>query len=966
MNLMDLRSDIINWSDKRFVRLDIMGGQPEVIEQIFEEALALEPTERAAFLHEACKNDLQLRAAVEELLALDARAGSFLEHPPIDLLDAPIGTVKEPASTASNAEAFVFPTMAPCRFQPGQVLIDRFVIVRFIAQGGMGEVYEVEDTFLQGVHLALKTILPQIADDPDLQQRFEREVLVAREVTHPNLCPIYDIFRAEQPPPKFLFLTMKFLPGETLSKRLRGAAPITIEEGMAIMKQMAAGLAAIHDAGIVHRDIKPNNIMLEGVGADVRLCITDFGLARAYEGEPSLSGKGVIVGTPGYLAPELYQGELPSRASDLFAFGVVLHMIFTGQKPASASDTGPVAMSPRMQSAGVPSFCIELIRQCLDRDPQRRCQAFDQALELLRVRYRPAESWSRRRFIGAAMATGTALVGAAWWKRDDLENFLHPLPAKRFVALLSWPKPSDVHMTPMLTSVLSAIKTTLARAEAYDRELFVISPDEVNVDVAQLTKLQDVCNPLGANLVLAASALPVGEGFQLLLRLLNPMSGQPLREKKLSCTLSEVTTLPDRAVQAAASLLGLTSYLRKSALPKPETQSVEAFTAFQSAEALMEQPNDQGLDEAIEKYKDAINLDPRYAIAYAKLSQAYVHFGVVHRNSAALYLARGNGETALSLDPRLVEGYLAMAIVFEYSGKEQAALDAFAKALALDPSNPTTLVWQAQLYTRLNRWPDAEKAFRRVLKERPNYWLTYNELGFGLEGQGRYQEAVEAFRAASLAAPKNSLTLSNLGDEYLQIGDIAEATESLKKALELDPKSDAAAGYTSLALRYQGKFEEALPFALLAVQFNPGLDANWLELADCYASLHNHQTEAKDAFLRAQTEAERHLLTDGTDGPSWMLLALYRTKSGNPQGVPALIEKAEKLGARDITSQLYKARIWELIGNREQALATLNACFKRGATELQLVPFPDLEGLRRDPRYRQLVASNPVAITKAG
>ncbi|HEX3471921.1 MAG TPA: protein kinase, partial [Silvibacterium sp.] len=100
---------------------------------------------------------------------------------------------------------------------PGQILNERFVIVRFIAKGGMGEVYEAEDPFLQGVHVALKTILPHMADDPALQQRFEREVLLAREVTHPNLCPIYDIFHREQPPPSFLFLTMKLLPGETLA-----------------------------------------------------------------------------------------------------------------------------------------------------------------------------------------------------------------------------------------------------------------------------------------------------------------------------------------------------------------------------------------------------------------------------------------------------------------------------------------------------------------------------------------------------------------------------------------------------------------------------------------------------------------------------------------------------------------------------------------------------------------------------
>ena len=130
---------------------------------------------------------------------------------------------------------------------------------------------------------------------------------------------------------------------------------------------------------------------------------------------------------------------------------------------------------------------------------------------------------------------------------------------------------------------------------------------------------------------------------------------------------------------------------------------------------------------------------------------------------------------ALSLDPGLADGHLALASVFEQTGNEQGALDEIAKALSLDPSNPRTLVWQAQIYTRLNRWEDAEKTFHRALKEHPNYWLAYNELGFGLHGQARYQEAIQAFRAASLAAPKNSMASSNLGGEYLQIGEFAEA-----------------------------------------------------------------------------------------------------------------------------------------------------------------------------------------------
>ena len=629
-----------------------MAGRQEFVEQLFESALALEPTEREDFLDRVCGDDPELRRRVEELLAEDKAAGSFLEHPPFDFPEQS-GPPRADGTTGSIDADLIHSLLQPAagRLKPGQVLLDRFVIVRFIAKGGMGEVYEAEDGFLQSVHVALKTILPHIAEDPALQQRFEREVLLAREVTHPNLCPIYDIFHCAQPPPSFLFLTMKLLPGETLAARLRGTTPISIAEGVAILKQMAAGLAAVHAAGVVHRDIKPNNIMLDGGGSEVRLCITDFGLARGYESEPSLSGKGLVVGTPDYMAPELYLGRPPSQATDLFAFGVVLHQVFTGQKPTVTPDDASVIVSPRLNTSGVPSFCAQLIVGCLDPDPKQRCQAFERALELLHVKYRTRELWTRRRFAGVAVAGICTIAGGAWWKRDRLEDRLHPLPSKRFVALMNWPKTSDIHVTPMLTSVLSAIKSELTRFETLDRDLFVISPEDVSLNVAEVTHLKEVCDPLGANLVLAASGSPESHHFQLFLRLLDPSSSQPLREKRLTCALSEITSLPAKAVQAAASLLNLSPYLHNDQRADPGTQSTAAFTAFQSAETLMKEPNDSGLDAAIEKYKQAVELDPRYANAHARLALAFGRLYALHHNPAALDLARRNCEFALTLEP---------------------------------------------------------------------------------------------------------------------------------------------------------------------------------------------------------------------------------------------------------------------------------------------------------------------------
>ncbi len=350
-----------------------------------------------------------------------------------------------------------------------------------------------------------------------------------------------------------------------------------------------------------------------------------------------------------------------------------------------------------------------------------------------------------------------------------------------------------------------------------------------------------------------------------------------------------------------------------------------------------------------------MGIDPHYAIAHAHLAQAYGRMYDTRLEPAALELARAYCATALKLDPTLVDAHLALAMVLEDTGNDKAALDEYAQALALDPQNTTALLWQAQVYTRMNRWADAEQAYKRLLLERPNAWVGYNDLGNVFHNQGKYQEAANAYRTASLASPESSLAWTNLGGEYLQLGRFAEARECLRKSLALDPNSDLTAATTSTALRYQGKYQEALPFALKAVKLNPSQDTNWLELGECYSSIQNRGGEAKAAYLQAVLQAQRHLQTNASDGPSWMLLALYQVKSGNRQEAPALLAKSESLTSNDIDSQLYKTRILELLGKRDEALKTLATCVRRGVSDIQVEPQLDLRALRKDPRYRELI-----------
>ena len=331
-------------------------------EELFGEALELPPERRSAFLDQACRDTPELRRRVERLLEQDQQAGSFLGNPAF----TPDGNT---AQTAASA------TASPGRFQAGQLIANRFAIVRFIARGGMGEVYEAKDQFLQDASVALKIIRPEIAADATTSARFQQEVVLARKVVHSNLCPIYEIFRCDQPAPPFLFLSMRLLQGQTLHARFQESAKLEPGEAVNICNQLLAGVAALHAGGIIHRDLKPNNVMLETDSSGPHVSIMDFGLARPQDAENTLFGSGVIAGTPGYMAPEMLRGERPTKATDLFALGIVLHQVLTGERPVASGGLA-VAPSPALRSARAPAELIQAVESFLSSDPEHESPCF--------------------------------------------------------------------------------------------------------------------------------------------------------------------------------------------------------------------------------------------------------------------------------------------------------------------------------------------------------------------------------------------------------------------------------------------------------------------------------------------------------------------------------------------------------------------------------------------------------------
>jgi serine/threonine protein kinase len=365
------------------------------------------------------------------------------------------------------------------QFKPGDVIDGRFSVVRFIARGGMGEVYEVEDRQLRGIHVALKTILSHYAADPTMRQRFEREVLSAREVVHPNLCPIYDLGHWKRPGGQLTYLTMKLLAGESLAARLSRMGPLPGEEALCILRQVGAGIAAADHAGILHRDIKTANIILQGSGGEVIAWVTDFGLARAALGEEAALTVNGVAGTPGFMAPELFYGSAPTKASDVYALGVVAYLALTGRRPQIFMPRGK-SVKASFSGAEIPEPWRRFVEGCLRPAVEERFQTVPEAMQAMptqapraEVRTPSGRRISRRKMVvlGAGASAGAAI--GVWLDWAQVLNVIDPLPSTRFVALM--PMPAD-RPPALLFTVLDSIGQRLSRAEAFVKNLMIITP----------------------------------------------------------------------------------------------------------------------------------------------------------------------------------------------------------------------------------------------------------------------------------------------------------------------------------------------------------------------------------------------------------------------------------------------------------------------------------------------------------
>ena len=513
----------------------------ERVKAIFDYISDLQPEERESALNQVCSEDPELRERIQKLL--DQSQADTVPLPP-------------PEATPGTTQPIEF------IFAPGDFIAERYRVIRAIAKGGMGEVYEVDDTEL-GNHVALKTINMKSAARPGALDMFKREISIARQVTHPNVCRIFDLGHHTHPVHgELIFLTMEMLHGDTLAGRIRRKGPMTREEALPIVQQMVSALAAAHSLNIVHRDFKSANVILveTGSGSGQVVKVTDFGLARSLDGmETTVHGE--VWGTPDYMAPEQFHGQF-SSATDIYAFGVVLYEMFSGKLPhRSSTGSNRPDGKPGAAFSAIPADWRPVVKKCMAFEPEDRYASIGEVWDALKGRS-PFDD-HRQRLLGLKRSTTFALLAlvlvcvaapAAWLNRERIERLFDPLPAQKHIAVLPFENiGNDAANAAFSEGVGETLTSKLSQLERYQKSFWVVPFS----DAKNIHSIDDAYRKLNANLVVTGSIQQTPNGCDLTVNLVDAKSHRQLSSRVVTASVGNLDILQDRLWESVADMVDL-------------------------------------------------------------------------------------------------------------------------------------------------------------------------------------------------------------------------------------------------------------------------------------------------------------------------------------------------------------------------------------------------------------------------
>jgi len=697
--------------------------------------------------------------------------------------------------------------VASFTLRPGDRL-GSYEIQEPLGAGGMGEVYRARDPRLER-NLALKVLPPGLAEDADRLARFEREIKSLAALNHPNIVTIYAVEEgtlrgdgAEVGTP-LRFFTMELVEGRTLGSLIP-------REGLALSRffelaiPLTDALAAAHERGITHRDLKPGNVMVTGEG---RVKVLDFGLARRDYAPPEesevatalMTETGAVLGTAAYMSPEQARGERATPQSDLFALGIVFFEMLTGKRPFSGDTSADMVsailrdepLDLRDARSDAPGSLSRLIRRCMEKEPTRRQQsALDlrYALESLRdevAMVRP----------GAAPAQPTAAP--------------EPGPIRALAVLPLVSMATETAEDYFADGMTEALITDLARVGG----LKVISRTSVMQYKGTSRPLREIGRELKVQAVVEGSVMRAGNRVRITAQLIETETDDHLWAQRYDRDLDDVLQLQDEVARDIVRHVDAT--IRSSSDGGPAVRKKvdpEVYLLDLKGRHLWLQRTEESFRRAVECFEEAIERDPSYARAYVGLADAvtgFANYGIVPP-AEILPRAKAALQRALELDPDSAEAHRIQAFIhWQIEFDWQAAIDAYERALELDPNSALTLYWYGVYLSVIGRFERSFRMLDRALELDPLSLLVLSVQGWVRYFARRYEASLPYYEKVLDLDPDFHLALWFQGQSLTELERYDEAVASFERALELSGRTSRMLGYLGYAYARAGREADA-------------------------------------------------------------------------------------------------------------------------------------------------------------
>ncbi len=755
----------------------------DLAKDLFIRAVEMPPEQQFSFVESVANDDAALKAELLQLLASFQPAQRFFAS-----FSAQIGALGTSPETLT----------------PGDMLAGRFRINRFLARGGMGEVYAATDLEL-GVEVALKLLQPALAARRGMLDQFRSEIRLARTVSSPHVCRVYDVARHHSSDGKELtFFTMELLDGCTLTHAITQKGRFRTPDAAPLIRQMAEGLAAAHQRGILHRDFKSGNVIVCDLDAQgPRAIITDFGLARllaqdgatgAYEGA-----------TPAYVAPEQLERGEQSVATDVYSFGVVIYEMLTGAFPFTGETPLEMARKrlseaptpPRTHQPDLDSRWEAVILRCLERDPAKR---YSSPLEVARALgcYASERPFGRRKF-WLALAAAVPLGAVALWTWESSRT-----PAMQpSVAILPFDS-GDANLAYIAEGIADRLNDSLTAVPG----LKVVSRTATQRFQDPVRHLSSMAQQLHVRYAITGTVTNANRRLHVTTDIVEASSGFQIWSGTEDIEVQDVEAITARVSRAVIHSLHIDMQpAQLSGLDRRLTQLPEAYQLYLLGRYHAARRSRDSLRESVTVLERAVRLDPKFAEAWAALGFSYYDLSI--RSGAAwpdqLVRSLDSARAALALNPNLAEAYLVIACdkhmwEWDWPGAEenfrralslnnslaeahrsfanllsrlarhQEALQEVDQALTFDPLNSSMQVSRATILLDAGRVNEALDQYQGVLRTDPGYENVYIPMSDALERKGLLQQAIDACEKGAAITNRESYAIASLARLYALSG----------------------------------------------------------------------------------------------------------------------------------------------------------------------------------------------------